>query len=241
MVSEMTDSYECDRILTEYARRDREVPADFYAPYYPANLFTLQGQEAAVLWALRTTGSAPLEHRRVLDVGCGDGEWLGTFSRFGGNPRNFSGIELRTDPLAKAKSAYPLADLRIGDATHLPWPDESFDVVFQATVFTSILDEAMRRAVAHEMLRVLKPSGSIVWLDFQYDNPRNRNVRGVRRRRLSGLFPECDIQSKRITLAPPLTRRIVPWSWKFAAFLEMLVVLNTHLIAVIRPRGEHSK
>lgn len=231
----MTELDECDRIRAEYERRDREIPADFYAPYYPANLFLRHGQEAALLWALRTTGSAPLGHRRVLDIGCGTGEWLGMFTRYGGEPRNLAGIELRDRELLQAKAAYPLADLRNGDASQLPWPSGTFDVVYQATVFTSILDEKMRRNIADEMLRVVKPSGSIVWFDFQYNNPRNQQVRGIRRRELARLFPACRICSKRVTLAPPLARRIVPWSWKLATLLEMTSILNTHLIAVIRP------
>ena len=68
----------------------------------------------------------------------------------------------------------------------------------------------MKQAIAREMLRVLKPQGSILWYDFFMDNPRNSNVRGIGRRELASLFPDCRIWLRRVTLAPPLARRIVP-------------------------------
>ena len=223
------------RILAEYERRERTLPPDFYACYHPANLFIRQAEEAAVLQSLHQSGLAPLQPYRLLDVGCGIGEWLGVFQKFGAQVSNLAGIELGEARLLEAKKIYPDADLRVGNATRLPWPNESFDVVFQATVFTSILDSPMKEAVAAEMRRVLKPSGVILWLDFQYNNPRNSQVKGIGAREIRRLFPGCQVTTRRIVLAPPLARRVVPWSWKLATLLELLNVFNTHLIAVIRP------
>jgi len=223
------------RILAEYERREREMPSDYYACYHPANLFIRQGQEAAVLQALYQAQRAPLQPYRLLDVGCGIGEWLGVFQKFGASSANLAGIELGAERLAEARTGYPSADLRTGNAAQLPWQDAAFDIVFQATVFTSILDPEMKQTVAAEMRRVLKPSGAIIWLDFQYNNPRNPSVRGVPAREIRRLFPDCRVRTRRITLAPPLTRRVVPWSWKLATFLELLTLFNTHLIAVIQP------
>jgi len=50
-------------------------------------------------------------------------------------------------------------DFRCGNAEELPYEDESFDIVMQFTVFTSILDNEMKIRIAKEMLRVLKPKG----------------------------------------------------------------------------------
>jgi hypothetical protein len=49
----------------------------------------------------------------------------------------------------------------------------------QFTVFTSILDKDMKRNIAAEMLRVLKPKGVIIWYDYFVNNPKNSDVRGV--------------------------------------------------------------
>lgn len=219
---------EADRILEELRRREREVPADFYSLDRPANRFLRRGQERALARALEEIG--PLSGKRVLEVGCGSGNWL---EMLGG--AKLSGIELDPGRAALAAARFPEADVRTGDASSLPWASGSFDAVLQSTVFSSILDVGMRRAVASEMLRVLAPGGAILWYDFFVDNPSNRHVRGVRRREIEALFPGCRVSLRRTTLAPPLARRIVPVSWKLAALLESLRVLDTHYFGVIRP------
>src|SRR6185503_5514590 len=102
---------------------------------------------------------------------------------------------------------------------------------------TSILVDSVRQKIASEMLRVVKPAGTILWYDFFYDNPQNPNVRGISRREVRKLFPNCNIELLAITLAPPLARRLVPLSWLAAAALERLRVLNTHYIGAIRKRA----
>lgn len=219
---------EADRILEELRRREREVPADFYSLDQPANRFLRQGQERALGKALEEIG--PLAGKRVLEVGCGSGNWLEMLK----GAASLSGIDLDPGRAARAAARFPNADIRSGDASRLPWESGSFDVVLQSTVFSSILDSGMRRAVASEMLRVLAPGGAILWYDFFVNNPSNPHVRGVRRREIEALFPGCRVALRRATLAPPLARRIVPISWNLAALLESLRVLDTHWFGMIR-------
>lgn len=225
---------ERERILSEYDRRRREIGDDLYALHRPANLFLRQGQERALLRGLHAAGLAPLVGRSVLEIGCGEGRWLSFFENFGAAPTDVAGIDLDASRVDLCRRRHPEADIRLGDATELPWPDARFDVVFQSTVFTSILDVDVRRAVAAEMMRVLAPGGVILWYDFHFDNPRNRNVRGVRRKELAALFPGWRIDVERVTLAPPLARRIAGHAWWLASTLERLTLLNTHTFAVIR-------
>jgi ubiquinone/menaquinone biosynthesis C-methylase UbiE len=219
---------EADRILEELRRREREVPADFYSLDQPANRFLRQGQERALRKALEEIG--PLTGKQVLEVGCGSGNWLEMLM----GAESLAGIDLDPGRAASAAARFPGADIRSGDASRLPWASGSFDVILQSTVFSSILDPDMRRSVASEMLRVLAPGGAILWYDFFVNNPSNPHVRGVRRREIEALFPGCRVALRRATLAPPLARRIVPVSWKLAALLESLRVLNTHWFGVIR-------
>lgn len=219
---------EADRILEELRRREREIPADFYSLDRPANRFLRQSQERALRRALEEIG--PLSGKRVLEVGCGAGNWLEMLS----GAKDLAGIELDPERAARAAARFPGADVRSGDASRLPWASGSFDVVLQSTVFSSILDPGMRRAVASEMLRVLAPGGAVVWYDFFVDNPSNPHVRGVRRREIEALFPGRRVSLRRTTLAPPIARRIVPVSWTLAALLESLRVLDTHWFGVIR-------
>lgn len=228
---------ETGRILEEHRRREREIPAGFYDLDRPANLFLRQGQERALRGALERSGLLPLAGRRLLEVGCGSGNWLEILERFGVRREGLSGIDLDPGRVEVCRSRFPGADIRSGDASVLPWESGSFDLVFQSTVFSSILDPEMRRAVASEMLRVLAPGGAILWYDFFMDNPANPNVRGVRRREIEALFPGCRVDLRRATLAPPLARRIVPVSWTLAAVLESLRVFDTHYLGVIGRPG----
>jgi ubiquinone/menaquinone biosynthesis C-methylase UbiE len=228
---------EAERILEEHRRREREVPAGFYDLDRPANLFLRQGQERSLRQALDEAGLLPLTGRRVLEVGCGSGNWLQAFERFGARRDRLAGIDLDVARAAACAARFPGADVRAGDASRLPWESASFDLVFQSTVFSSILEPEMRRAVASEMLRVLAPGGAVLWYDFFVDNPANPHVRGVRRREIEALFPGCRVALWRATLAPPIARRIVPVSWTLATLLEALRVLDTHWFGVIRRDG----
>jgi SAM-dependent methyltransferase len=226
---------EADRIAAEYARRAREIPQERYSPAAPAQLLLRQSRERAVLGLLRSAGMLPLAGRRILDVGCGTGQWLADFETWGADRGGLAGIDLLPERVAAARERLtPGADLRAGDASELPWDSASFDIVLQSTVFSSILDADMRAAVAGEMARVLAPGGVILWNDFFADNPRNPAVRGVRRRELAALFPGFGADVRRVTLAAPIARRIAPRSHLAAVLLEAARVLNTHYVAVLR-------
>ena len=72
---------------------------------------------------------------RLLDAGCGTGEFLALAVKRGATA---SGIDLSPDMLAAARRRAPEADLREGDITKLPYDDDAFDVVtaFNAVQFT---------------------------------------------------------------------------------------------------------
>lgn len=172
----------------------------------------------------------------TLDVGCGRGSWLVDFVQWGVDPRRVAGIDIVPGRVTDARRSLPDADIQVGDASRMPWADGTFDVVSQFGAFTSVLDSSMRRRMAAEMLRVLKPQGIILWYDFAFNNPRNPNVRGIKIQDIRDLFAGCDVTTRKIMLAPPLARAVVPVSWIFAQMLEKLPFLRTHLIGTIRKR-----
>lgn len=228
------DEREIERIRGEYRRRAREIPGEFYGLHRPANLFLHHAYERALVQLLGEEGLAPLEGRRLLDVGCGGGNWLDTFQRLGARPADLAGVELQPEAVEAARARVPGADVRVGDGLTLPWPDGRFDLVFQATVFTSILDPNVRKRLAGEMLRVLVGGGAILWLDFRYSNPRNREVVGLGAGEIRSLFPGCRVTARSTALLPPLARAIVPRSWGAATLLAAIPPLRSHLAAVIR-------
>ena len=227
------EAIEISRIISEYKRRERELPPDYYGWQRPANLFLHLSTVAACVRELTRARLFPLTGLRVLDVGCGRGSWLLEFCQWGAFPEDLAGIDLDDNRIAEARRYLPTADLRVGDARHLPWPDARFDLVTQFMVFTSILHQGVKRKIASEMRRVLKPGGVILWYDFRYDNPRNPHVRGIGAREIRSLFPGCTVRLRRVTLAPPIARRLVPFSWTVAYLVEKLPLLRTHYLGVI--------
>lgn len=227
---------EADRIRAEYGRRADEIADERYSAAQPAALFIRQTVERAALAALGDAGALPLGDRRVLDVGCGEGQWLVDFETWGARADRLAGIDLVEERAVACRARVPAADVHAGDASALPWPDGSFDVVLQSMLMSSVLDPAMRSAVTGEMARVLAPGGLVLWYDFFVDNPRNPNVRGIKRDELAGLFDGFEIAWRRVTLAPPLVRALVPRARFLASGLQALRVLDTHAVAVLRRR-----
>ena len=83
-------------------------------------------------------------------------------------------------------------------------------------------------------MRVVKRDGLILWYDYHVNNPRNRDVRGVKRREIYRLFPGCRIKLERITLVPPLARLVAPYSYLACYLLGKLPPLCTHYLGVIQ-------
>ncbi len=228
---------ERQRILAEYRRRERELPADRYAPWRPEEMLARNGRRRVAAMLLREARVFPTAGDRSLEIGFGSLGWLGDLVSWGLRESDLHGIELDPVRARRACEALPAADLRVGDATQLPWKDETFQLVVASTVFTSILDSNVRRAVAKEIGRVLAVGGALLWYDFTIDNRHNPNVRRVTRKELRELFPRLEGLMRSVTLAPPLARMVAPKSWLIANVLEAVPLLRTHLLAVLVKRA----
>lgn len=191
-----------------------------------------------MLALLKEYGRGSLEDQRLLEVGCGTGFWLREFIKWGIRPTNVVGVDLLPDRIATAAELCPQGvQLVCGGATTLDFPDGTFDLVLQSTVFTSIIDGRIKQRIADEMLRVLKPDGLVLWYDYHVNNPWNSDVRGVPRQEIKKLFHGCRIDLRRITLVPPLTRLVAPRSWLACWLLNTIPLLRTHYLGVIRKAG----
>ena len=129
--------------------------------------------------------------------------------------------------------------VHVGDAAAIDLEPASQDVVYAATVFSSILDPAFQQRLAAAMWRWVKPGGGVLWYDFTVDNPRNADVRGVPPARLRALFPEARSDARRVTLAPPLARALVRVHPLLFRPFNALPWLRTHLLAWVgKPRTD---
>lgn len=224
---------EIERIREAYGRRAEAGADGRYSLLDPANLYLYQRRDRVMLAMLRRHGFAPITGLRVVDVGCGDGGLLRDFVRYGAEPRDLSGIDLLPERIDTARRLSPAIYYSASNVESLPYPDNAFDLALQFTLMSSVLDDEMRRAIASETLRVLRPGGAIVWYDFIW-NPRNADVRGIGLREIRALYGGCRVDARRVTLAPPVSRRLARVSWTACRLLELAPFLCSHYLAVIQ-------
>jgi SAM-dependent methyltransferase len=232
---------EIRRIRGEYARRAQDIDQEaLYSLFNPGALFLYTQRARHVLSLLHRHGIHSLRGRTILEVGCGGGRVLQEFLAYGADVARLHGADLIESRLHQARLTNSNLPLACADGQALPYPDRSFDLVLQFTVFTSVLDPALKVAMAREMLRVLKPDGLILWYDF-WLNPTNAQTRGIRPREVKALFPNCRFEFRRITLAPPIARRLAGWAWGACLLLEWLRLFNTHYLVAIQPQSGNTR
>jgi SAM-dependent methyltransferase len=226
-------SSEADLVRSRYAKRSGD--AHRYSLLNTAALLAVQERQRALAALFVRLGWRDLATVHVLEVGCGTGANLLEFLRFGFAPENLQGIELLEESVDRARTVLP-ASVRItlGDAATVACVRPgSQDIVFQSTVFSSLLDDAFQQRLADLMWSWVRPGGGILWYDFVVNNPRNSDVRGVPVARLRRLFPSGRLQFRRVTLAPPLARLVTRVHPSLYSVLKVCPWLRTHVLAWI--------
>ena len=111
----------------------------------------------------------PARGLRILDVGCGDGVLATRLARSGAR---VTGIDDSAEMLAaarrRAKAASLGIDLVEGDAGDLPFPAGHFDCVVSVATLCFVDDP---RPTIREMVRVLKPGGTLILGELGRWNP----------------------------------------------------------------------
>lgn len=223
-----------ERIRVAYSKR--RTDGLVYSLFNPGHLFIAQQLEKDLIKLFRRYEVGPLGDKRILDLGCGTGWRLRELVSFGARAENLCGIDLLPNMVEAAKRISPNIDFRCGNAESLPFRNESFDIVTQFTMFTSILDDGMKLNVAKEMLRILKPDGIILWYDYFISKPSNQDVRGIGKREVIRLFPNCVCDFNKVTLAPPIARTVAPHSFFLCYLLEKIPWLRTHYLVAIKKK-----
>ena len=102
---------------------------------------------------------APVSGKRVLDIGCGEGELVGLLAAQGAEAVGADYVE---QSVATARQNVPGARFEVADARSLPFPDGSFDAVVALGVI-GYLDDADSAAFLAECRRVLAPGGALLF------------------------------------------------------------------------------
>jgi ubiquinone/menaquinone biosynthesis C-methylase UbiE len=100
---------------------------------------------------------APLRmpQAKVLEVGCAAGDLSRLLAEQG---MHVWGVDQSPGMLAKAQRVQSRAQFRLADAAHLPFPDQSFNIVFAASLINVVNSP---RVVLTEMARVCRKGGTV--------------------------------------------------------------------------------
>ena len=226
----ITMSNETTQIAERYNRRKnnddvKKIMSNFYFSHFAQSERELKYTE------IINKRFKSIENIKLLEIGAGTGGNIFFFKRLGLKWKNIYANELLQDRFKILKSTFPNINLHEGDACEIePDMNNLFDIVFQSTVFTSILDNNFKEVLAKKMWSLLKPGGIILWYDFAFDNPSNKDVKGVKKEEVKSLFKDAkNIKFYKTTLAPPIGRRVK----KLYPFFNIMPFLRTHLIAEI--------
>ncbi|MEO8398801.1 MAG: class I SAM-dependent methyltransferase [Ignavibacteriaceae bacterium] len=227
---------ESDQIKKRYDRR-KNLSADFYNILQPDVYKRNQEFERTLIKWLKWKNYPNIFEKKIIEIGSGNGGNLLKFVQLGFQPENIIGSELLQERVEKSKKILPKEiEIIEGDALELKLLPRSFDIVFQSTVFTSILNSDFQIELAGKMWNLAKPEGGILWYDFIYDNPKNKDVKGIPIKRIIELFPEGKIKYWRLTLAPPISRRVTKIHPNFYNFFNLFPFLRTHVLCWIEKK-----
>ncbi|GAB2899218.1 class I SAM-dependent methyltransferase [Paralcaligenes ginsengisoli] len=226
---------EVDLVVERYERRKAMGVDSRYNIINAAVWQALLEKQKALFRLLSAHLNTQISETTLLEIGCGSGSNLVELIRLGFDPSNLIGNELLDEKLALARKNLPNSVvLYPGDATSLNILDESLDLVYQSTVFSSLIDNEFQQDLANNMWRWVKPGGAILWYDFIYNNPSNPDVRGVSLKRVKTLFPEAKISTIRVTLAPPISRRVTKIHSSLYTLCNLFPFLRTHVFCWIQ-------
>ena len=95
-----------------------------------------------------------LTGRRILDIGCGVGTYVRAFRQFS---EDVYGIDIERDRVLEAGKTLPGVLVAVGE--HLPFPDNTFDVILLNEVIEHVTDD---RHTMEEACRVTRPGGHVI-------------------------------------------------------------------------------
>lgn len=175
----VTDAREQElaRARRAYELRDSDAALqDYWAPDNPGAEAIRRARDRAVERVLRDAGIGSLAGWKVVDFGCGRGDVLAQLVSLGVSEPDAFGIDISEGRISAAERRLPRAAFVVGPADATGLPEASRDLALQSTLFSSVLDAEVRRLIAGEMDRVLKPGGRVLWVDLR---PPTRSLRFV--------------------------------------------------------------
>ncbi len=220
---------EAEKIKQQYESRKNSSLVSKNAAFYYYYYFIKYERELKYLEILKKHFTE-FSELSIIEIGAAHGSNLYFFQYWGLQWKNIYANELLEERGEALKNNLPNATVHICDALDLDY-ENKFDIVFQSTVFTSILSDDFKKKLAKKMFAMTKAGGIILWYDFKYNNPKNKDVKGVSKREVCDLFSEAKhFEFYNVTLAPPIGRRM---GKLYPIINTLFPFLRTHIVSVI--------
>lgn len=175
MNSDEINSYFKEHNIKEYSDYFKIINKDNWKPFYNHGYLSLDGKdffnydEEEKLWSFQCNLYSHLlqlidlnKNDNLLDIGCGLGHGPYVYNRYY-DLNNITAIDLHKDNIKFAIDNFKGVKYLIGDATNLPFKDNSFDII------TSVETLHCYRYTDHfykEAYRVLKNNGHLLVTDI---------------------------------------------------------------------------
>ena len=225
---------EANEIIERYKRRGKKDKANFYNITTPSCMINSLEKENHTIRILAKNFGCDFINKKFLEVGCGTGTNLCNLISWGVNPENLFGNDIFEPSLQTARQRLPqTVTLQQGNFLDCSYDNQSFDVILFSTVLSSILDEDFQIECLKRSYNLLKPNGIVLLYDFQFDNPWNKDLKGINLKKLKQAVPWSRSVFSRVTLCPPLARKLE----NLPALIRILTackVLNTHVIGFFK-------
>jgi ubiquinone/menaquinone biosynthesis C-methylase UbiE len=200
----------------------------------------------------RLVDFSSFQQQRLLEVGCGIGTDLVRFAKGGAR---VTGVDLAPTAVDLARRNFELngvaaEELRVANGEALPYPDNSFDVVYGHGViqYTANAPQLIR-----EMHRVLEPGGTGIFMVYNrvsWLNAMSKVMKVALEHEDAPVLEKYSIAEFRDLLSPFRETTIVPErfpvksrlhrGWKAVAFNTLFVgTFNALPRALVRPLGWH--
>ncbi len=118
--------------------------------------------------AAEAVAATRLANPTLVEVGCGSGYYSEVLTSLLSGKIDYRGADYSQAMIERARSHYPTRAFDVADATRLPYPDHSFDIVFNGVTLMHIIDyQAAISETARVAGRYCVLHGVPVFLDHQ--------------------------------------------------------------------------
>jgi len=203
----------------------------------------MHAELADVIWRAggrHLTGDAGATGR-VLDAGCGTGQWLVELIQRGVAPGRLHGVDILPERVEAARGRTAAAveqgggeakvELRDSDLRDLPYPDSYFDAVLLIVVLSSLASREDALRALREIKRVTCPGGVVIVYEPRHRSP-NRRTLHVPPALVGEILGPVSLQP--VTVWPPLARRLGRLTDRLYPRLSGRRSMTSHAVTVHR-------